>query len=75
MVSIDHLPDGRVSRALGSMFPGLVYVTAITDSRQEQILKSDDQLMTATVRRTESHRRDDLDDEGATEPVARHRPR
>ena len=54
MVSIDHLPDGRVSRALGNMFPGLVYVTAITDSRQEQILKSDEQLMTASVRRTEA---------------------
>lgn len=54
MVAIDHLPDGRVSRAFANMFPGLVYVTAFTDERMQQTLKVDHELLTATVRRTEA---------------------
>lgn len=54
MASIDHLPDGRVSRAFANMFPGQVYVTALTDERMGQIIKWDDDLMTASARRTES---------------------
>jgi Phage terminase large subunit (GpA) len=54
MAAIDHLPDGRVSRAFASMFPGLVYVTALVDERMDQIIKWDDQTMKCSARRTES---------------------
>lgn len=54
MAAIDHLPDGRVARAFASMFPGLVYVVALAGKNQKQIFMVDEQLLTASVKRTES---------------------
>ena len=54
MASIDHLPDGRVARTFANMFPGIVYVTALSGRQQKQILLVDDQLLQASVKRTEA---------------------
>lgn len=54
MASIDHLPDGRVARELARMFPGRVYVTALSGTIQKAILSVDDDDMTATAKRVEA---------------------
>jgi hypothetical protein len=54
MAAIDHLPDGRVARAFQAAFPGRVYVVALTGHQQKQVLTTDEQLQTASVKRTES---------------------
>ena len=57
MAAIDHLPDGRLSRAFAEKFPGRAYLVSYdgtqnpTDSR---VLKVDEEMRHARVRRTEA---------------------
>lgn len=50
---IDHLPDGRLARAVANAYPGRVYTVAWGD-QQGELLKVDSDAGSVTARRTES---------------------
>lgn len=56
MAAVDHEPDGRLARALAERYPGRVYVTALSGAvgrhAVQQVINVDDDMMTASVRRT-----------------------
>lgn len=55
MAAIDHEPSGRTARAFAEKFRGLVYVVAYSGTTaQPEVLKVDDDMMTATIKRTQA---------------------
>lgn len=53
LMLIDHLPDGRLARAMVNRFPGRCYTVSWADTRTD-ILAVDEQRGRVTVRRTEA---------------------
>lgn len=53
MCAIDHLPEGRLSRAFADRWAGQVYLVAYTTTAEKVIRVNDDTRMT-TVRRTDA---------------------
>lgn len=57
MAAIDHLPDGRLSRGFAEKFPGRVYLVSYDGTphpKDSQVLKVDEEMRHARVRRTEA---------------------
>lgn len=52
MAAIDHLPEGRLARAVAERFPGMVYL--VNYAAQKELFKVDDMMHTVSVRRTEA---------------------
>lgn len=52
MAAIDHLPEGRLARAVAERFPGMVYL--VNYAAQKEMFKVDNHLHTVSVRRTEA---------------------
>lgn len=57
MCAIDHLPDGRLSRAFAERFPGRAYLVSYDSNpnpSDSRVLKVDEEMRHARVRRTEA---------------------
>lgn len=54
MFVIDHLPEGRLARAVCEKFPGRGYTCALNGGGMKDVIKIDDAAGTVTVRRTEA---------------------
>jgi hypothetical protein len=53
MAAIDHLPEGRQARAFAERHQGQVYLVAYSDHKGGDVLSVQDELMFASIRRTE----------------------
>jgi hypothetical protein len=57
VAAIDHLPDGRLSRAFAERWPGRVFVVSYNTAKtptNAEVIKIDEQMHFVTVRRTEA---------------------
>lgn len=54
MACLDHLPDGRLARAVCERFPGRAYTVSYGTPQQKEVLKADMERRHVSVRRVEA---------------------
>jgi hypothetical protein len=54
MAAIDHLPEGRLARAIAERFLGRVYIVSYANQGQQDVIKVDEDQRRASVRHVEA---------------------